>query len=104
MKQHDRGNPSNKVRTRELQDEMRRILMDWDPIGVKGEPGAADEYDCLIGPLMRRLAEGRAVADIHSWLAHELTNHFGLTSTPDRDLAVVKKLVAWWRTSTTDGG
>ena len=32
--------------------------MEWDLIGVPDIPEAADEYDCMISPLLHRLFEG----------------------------------------------
>ena len=37
---------------------MRPLLMEWDPIGVADIPSAADEYDCMIPPLLHRLFKG----------------------------------------------
>ena len=99
----DPGHPSNRARTRQLQGELRRLLMEWDPIGVKGIPEAIDEYDCLISPLMHRLANGAAVDDLHLWLTTELTDPFGLTPMTERDLALTRKLVDWWHQATTRG-
>ena len=33
--------------------------MEWDLVGVAGIPEAADEYDCMISPLLHRLFRGR---------------------------------------------
>lgn len=37
------GDPRNKQRTRESQRQMRRILTDWDPIGIASIAVASDE-------------------------------------------------------------
>ena len=55
-------------RVHETQRQLRRILMGWDPIGVAGMPQAADEYDCLMGPLLRMLHEGARPSRIERWL------------------------------------
>ncbi len=41
-----------------LQDKLRYLLNRWDPIGIYDErlDFPPDEYDCLIGPLLARLA------------------------------------------------
>jgi len=45
-----------------IKSEIRSVLMrEWDPIGVKDEPMAADEYDGYIGGVYALLKE-RAVA------------------------------------------
>lgn len=40
--------------------DLRRILMEeWDPIGVRGVPEAADEYDSYLPQIGSRLHDGR---------------------------------------------
>jgi len=37
-------------RAAEIQDSIRVILLrEWDPIGIKDEPQAQDEYDSYVG-------------------------------------------------------
>lgn len=58
---------------------IRDLLNEWDFIGVVGsaaDGGPLDEYDCLIEPVLERLAHDRA--DLGSFLRHELDQHFGL--------------------------
>jgi len=69
--------------------------MGWDPIGVAGMPQAADEYDCLMGPLLRMLHEGARPSRIERWLTHELQAHFGLTPVPGREAQLASDLVDW---------
>ena len=46
----------SKELSREIRVKIRHILMDvWDPIGVKDEPMAADEYDRYIGDIFELL-------------------------------------------------
>ncbi len=53
----------DKERSRELRDQIRRVLMDqWDPIGVNDIPEAADEYDSYIGKIYE-LIKGDASED-----------------------------------------
>jgi len=50
--------------------ELRRILMEeWDPIGVRRIPEAADEYDTYLGPLASRLREGAPAETIADYLS-----------------------------------
>ena len=43
---------TNRFKVREIQDKIRHVLMtEWDPIGVRDMPEAADEYDSYIGGL-----------------------------------------------------
>ncbi len=60
--------------------ELRRLLNEWDPIGVY-DPETnfpEDEYDCLELLLMERLRNGDSAAEIERFLTLELSEHFGL--------------------------
>ena len=99
MAEHDRWDPAypeNRERTRQSQIEVRALLMRWDPIGVSGIPEAADEYDCMISPLMHRLYEGASTSTLATWIAIERTEHFGLQSNSTADHALADELVEWW--------
>src|ERR1700685_1922970 len=63
-----------------LQDELRYLLNRWDPIGIYDEQlnFPPDEYDCLIGPLLTRLARHDARASLSEYLWYEIEDHFGL--------------------------
>ena len=53
----------DKDRLRRLKLELRRTLMQlWDPIGVKDDPMAADEYDMYLGEIYGLLS--RHVTDV----------------------------------------
>jgi hypothetical protein len=59
----------DKERSREIREQIRRILLEhWDPIGIKDEPRAQDEYDGYIGPIFILLESGAA----HEQLANHL--------------------------------
>jgi hypothetical protein len=85
---------------RPLSQELRTHLLRWDPIGVGGAAEGADEYDCLISPLLRQLSGGATAAAVAAWLSHELAEHFGLQPDPDRETHFGEELVGWWREST----
>jgi hypothetical protein len=91
-----RGDPPTKWRVHETQRQLRRILMGWDPIGVAGMPQAADEYDCMMGPLLRMLYEGARPSRIEQWLTQELKAHFGLSPDRSREARLAADLVVWW--------
>src|SRR5687768_6066994 len=59
----------HRVRIEDLQDKIRRVLMDeWDPIGVKDIPEAADEYDCYIGEIYGLIQRGASAGEISEHL------------------------------------
>jgi hypothetical protein len=56
--------------------------MEWDLIGVAGIPEAADEYDCMISPLLHRLFEGADTRSLADWISRERASHFGAGPKP----------------------
>ncbi|MDT7804785.1 MAG: hypothetical protein QOI78_8218 [Actinomycetota bacterium] len=79
----------------DAQDNVRYLLNRWDPIGVADE--VDDEYDCLVAPLLSRLAAGAGRAEIGEFLWYELTDHFGLSDPAAHDSdRMADRLVAWW--------
>jgi hypothetical protein len=83
----DPGSPRNRDRTRESWRQVRGLLMEWDLIGVAGIPEAADEYDCMISPLLHRLAD---------WIGRERASHFGVGPDDAQDMRLAESLTAWW--------
>jgi hypothetical protein len=72
------------------------MLLRWDPIGVSDAPEAADEYDCMISPLMQRLHRGTTSAAVSGWLAQELEEHFGMSADPEREDRFAAEVMRWW--------
>ena len=75
----------NKYQSRENRARVRAILMgDWDPIGVAGEPEAADEYDTYAAKVYVMLMNERANAEaISAYLFEIATKHMGLSDIAD---------------------
>ncbi|MFE5209279.1 hypothetical protein [Streptomyces sp. NPDC056600] len=80
--------------TRALEDDLRRLLNEWDPIGVADE--VADEYDCMLGPLLRRLGGGAGPLEIRGFLRDELEQHFGLDPVRSGPAAMAARVMRWW--------
>jgi len=75
--------------------ELRRLLNEWDPIGVYDpeRDWPEDEYDCLEQPLMQRLRHGATADEIGAFLEEELTEHFGINPTGSRPHDFARRLV-----------
>ena len=95
----DLAHSQRRARARVIQDELRLLLTRWDPIGVADDTEAADEYDCMIGPLYRLLQSGATTVEITGWLAAELDEHFGLAGVPTTDQDFAVDLQRWWAAS-----
>ena len=71
----------NKQQLRRIQMDIRRVLLDvWDPIGIKEEPTAQDEYDCCVDHLVTLLTRGVSDDEIAEYLWQRGTAHMGLLS------------------------
>ena len=80
--------------------ELRRLLMEqWDPIGVKGAPEAADEYDGYRGGVMKLLREGASAERIAEHLAQMEQTRMGFTTKAEQLLLLGEQLVRWYRDS-----
>lgn len=77
--------------------EVRALLLEWDPIGVADQPEAADEYDCMIGPLVGHARNGDDVVVVLDRIARERIDHFGLDADLIADRALAEALLHWWR-------
>src|SRR5258708_30417295 len=97
----DPSSPRNRDRTRESRRQVRSLLMRWDPIGVGGAIEAADEYDCMISPVMHRLYDEAPVESLVEYIA-EQRDHFGLSPDPADDHALADTLLRWWRVRGTE--
>jgi hypothetical protein len=82
----------------DLQQELRYLLNRWDPIGVYDESldFPPDEYDCLIGPLLVRLARCDSRADLSQYLWDEIEEHFGLDPVRCGTDHFADRLLAWY--------
>jgi len=68
---------------RRIQGEIGKILLhDWDPIGVKDVPEAADEYDGYVGGIYRLLASGATADEVAKHLWDIEIGIMGLTRVP----------------------
>ena len=78
-------------------DELRRLLNDWDFIGVFDAAINTDEYDCLIQPLTRMLTAGAGTKDIARFLDDEITGHFGMSPGLVETAPMAQRLTEWWQ-------
>jgi hypothetical protein len=77
--------------------ELRDLVNTWDPIGVMADPEwPRDEYECVVGPLLRQLEEGAPVNEITGFLYHEFTDHFGLDVSRASTMVWAEEAVSWF--------
>ena len=59
--------------------------MEWDPIGASGIPVAAEEYNCMLSPVLHRLHDGVSEEEIRDWIVGEIQGHFEMQSDRARE-------------------
>jgi len=86
-----------KEQSRDRWREMRDLAFEWDPIGVGDNPECWDEYDCIIGPLLRMLEQDATPDQLSAYLQTELRDHFGLSPIPTREDEFASRAAAWFQ-------
>ena len=65
----------DKYESRRVRGDIRQVLLNvWDPIGIKDEINAQDEYDAYIGEIYELLISGasdRQITDRLLFIVHE---------------------------------
>jgi hypothetical protein len=91
-------NDDDLARLVDLEPELRYLLNRWDPIGVydEREDFPPDEYDCLLAPILSRLAAGTSAVDLGQFLWFEIKDHFGIDPEPSRPDLLAERLVTWF--------
>ena len=67
----------------------------WDPIGVRGEPNARDEYDSYVPGVCSLLDNGATAEQIATHLDKIATESMGLRSNIKNCYATADKLLEW---------
>ena len=85
-------------------EELRELLLRWDPIGVVREPDwPQDEYDAFIEPIRERLRQGAGEAELTGFLEGAVREHLGLEPDREREAALARELVQWWQRANSSG-
>jgi hypothetical protein len=83
-----------KTESRRIRVEIRHVLLNvWDPLGVKDEPDAQDEYDGYIGRLYELLVSKAPQSKLVDYLYWAVYDNMGLgTATPANMIATAEAL------------
>jgi hypothetical protein len=74
-------------RAQEIQVAIGQILLqEWDPIGIREEPEAQDEYESYVGGVYRLLAEGASPETVAEHLYLIEAEQMGYTQAKPVDL------------------
>jgi hypothetical protein len=79
--------PIDKAESRSIRIQIRHVLLDvWDPIGVKDESKAQDEYDGYIGRLYDLLVSQAPDAELIEYLYWAAHNRMGFDAAQRSDM------------------
>jgi hypothetical protein len=77
-----------KHESRRIRVQIRHVLLNaWDPIGVKDEPNAQDEYDGYIGRLYELLTNNGSDPELIEYLYWAVHERMGLDGATRLDMA-----------------
>jgi len=77
----------DKVESRRIRVLIRHVLLEvWDPIGIKDEPNAQDEYDSSIGELYHLLVSKADDSQFIDYLFRAVRDHMGLDAARRSDM------------------
>jgi hypothetical protein len=79
----------------------QRLLLWWDPIGVKDIPEAQGEYSGYAERLGRMLYEGAGNRELEAFLGEAETG-MGISPNTEFDALVARKLLDWYREAMRD--
>ena len=72
----------DKYESRRIRTEIHRVLLHtWDPIGIRDEPNAQDEYDMYLGGVYELLVSGATDEEISNHLWRIVRDRMGLDPT-----------------------
>jgi len=78
----------DKYESRRIRVAIRRVLLEvWDPIGIRDEPNAQDEYDSYLGDVFELLTTGAPDDELKAYLNWVSAERMGLRDAPDEIMA-----------------
>jgi hypothetical protein len=79
--------------SRRIRGQIRQVLLSvWDPIGIKDERNAQDEYDGYAGPIFQLLSNGATDEQLNDRLLYFVNDRMGLSATSDAMLPTIRAL------------
>jgi hypothetical protein len=83
--------------------EIRKVLVTvWDPINIKDEPNAQDEYDSYVGPIFSLLTQRKNDEEIADYLVSVESERMGLGATTRQHMSATVKALREIKLGTTN--
>lgn len=73
---------------------VRKMLAEWDPVGVRGMPGAEGEYDAYVPEVVQLINRDPSEEEIFSYLWQLETDHMGLVGNEEATKEFARRLLA----------
>ena len=89
-----------RARVKTQMTELASLVNEWDPAHLVSAGAPADEYECLVGPLLSQLSHGPSIGELREWLRGHVTKHFGSCKDAEQFAGLV---IAWDRKRPTRG-
>lgn len=85
----------DKATSRRIRIQIRHVLLRvWDPIGIKEEPHAQDEYDSYAGPIFELLSRRVTDEELNNRLLYFVNDLMGLEAKAEDMLPTIRALRA----------
>jgi hypothetical protein len=85
----------DKYESRRVRGEIRRVLLQcWDPIGIRSEPNAQDEYDGYLGGIYELLVRNATNEEIANHLRRIVEERMALHPQTEATERTVRELRA----------
>jgi hypothetical protein len=83
----------DKATSSRIRVQIRNVLLDvWDPIGIRDEPNAQDEYDGYLGPIFDLLSGGATDEQLNDRLLYFVNDRMGFEATSEAMLPTIRAL------------
>jgi hypothetical protein len=86
-----------KAESRQRWRELRDLVNAWDPVGLIAAGAPEDEYECIVGPVLRLLERDAAHAAIVDYLVGECSDHFGVPIGEPGAREFVVRVAGWYQ-------
>jgi hypothetical protein len=84
----------DKEESRRIRVQIRHVLLGvWDPIGIRDEPNAQDEYDGYIGELYELITANAPESELIEYLYLAVHDHMGLDMARREDMVATASAI-----------
>ena len=86
-----------KAESRKRWNELRAMVIEWDPLGLIAMHAPQDEYDCVLPEILHRLQDGIPATQMSKQLFRHRSDHFGASPEALATLKFCRRAVHWYK-------